>query len=456
MGLRGRAPVLNWRSIVAEKPPQQPPGEQLRWRNLAAQAIEIQRALHHLMAAVALDTGDDGADGCPERGDDDIDDHDECPFGDHVATADDMLKEMLNELDSVYGLDACANAGPVAELFDVVRAAMLGAERVGVAIAARSAGDIGWGQDQVNNLLDRLAEVRSAINVEVVKATGNERAADIDAWRRWVAHNIDVGARNAHRYLALPEEWQPTSRMAPDGCLASSPIRLLDTYRSKYDGLWNRGACRAVNATPKDSGGGSRLPWHDRTVREAFPRSTPSQLREASLTFRERTLVAFDGVAMRHYALLSDDALEVLADFVLVIEYLGHLPQQLHFTAMPLIAKARGGHRAIASLASLYRLWSRLRREETRKWEAAHDRPYLAAGKGRGPQDAVWRQAARAESANGSRRQVATALWDVSSFFETCEWPSTRTRRPARCRSVEPLPDHWRLTTGCSPAAASR
>ncbi len=135
------------------------------------------------------------------------------------------------------------------------------------------------------------------------------------------------------------------------------------------------------------------------------------------MTFKERTLVAFDGVAMRHYALLSDEALEALADIMLVVEYLGHLPGQLRFTAMPLIAKARGGHRAIASLVSLYRLWSRLRREEARKWEAAHDRPYLAAGKGRGPQDAVWRQAARAEAAIGSKKQVATALWDLASFL---------------------------------------
>ncbi len=60
-----------------------------------------------------------------------------------------------------------------------------------------------------------------------------------------------------------------------------------------------------------------------------------------------------------------------------------------------------------------------MRRDEVRRWEAANDRAYMAAGKGRGPQDAVWRQAARAEAAVVSRRQAATLLWDLASFFET-------------------------------------
>jgi hypothetical protein len=116
---------------------------------------------------------------------------------------------------------------------------------------------------------------------------------------------------------------------------------------------------------------------------------------------------------------LSDGALEVLADIILVVEYLGVLPAQLGLTVMPLIGKVRGGHRAIATLVSLYRLWTRLRRDEARKWEMEHDRSWMAAGKGRGPHDAVWRQAARAEAAVGRRQHAATLLWDMKSFFET-------------------------------------
>ena len=47
-----------------------------------------------------------------------------------------------------------------------------------------------------------------------------------------------------------------------------------------------------------------------------------------------------------------------------------------------------------------------------------HDQPFLAAGKGRSAQDAVWRQALRAEAAVAQGRHAATVLWDLSKFFE--------------------------------------
>ncbi len=70
---------------------------------------------------------------------------------------------------------------------------------------------------------------------------------------------------------------------------------------------------------------------------------------------------------------------------------------------------------------SLYRLWNRARRPLTSKWEDDNDRPYIAAGKGRGPQDAVWRQAASSEAAVAKGQHAATVLWDMESFFEMLE-----------------------------------
>ncbi len=86
---------------------------------------------------------------------------------------------------------------------------------------------------------------------------------------------------------------------------------------------------------------------------------------------------------------------------------------------MPLIGKERGGHRAITTASSLYRLWGRLRRPWTQQWEAAHDRPYFAAGKGRRPHDVVWRQLVRAEAGDAQGLTSATVLWDMASFYDT-------------------------------------
>ncbi len=425
LGLRGKAPVLRWRSILSERPPtrSQPSLQaQVEWRELSAKAIEVQRALHHLTAATAA-LHDDGDGAHVEHdvrdGDDDPDDGPKHHVDAAIYLLDTVGKE-LTEWD--VGADLCSD---VAKLRDVVTAAGMVAARADAAADHGPCPELRCVADQVDNLLDLLMGVRDGINHGVIQAAKADKAADIHKWKQWIADNIESGARNAHKYLSLPEEWQPTVLTDADGIHTSSPPKLLDAYRRKYDELWNhrpstqgRDDRRGGDGSPP-ANDGLRMPWHEVPERVAYPRATPAELRAASLSFKEATSVAFDGIAMRHYSHLSDDSLQVLADIILIIEYLGHLPRQLRFTVMPMIAKPRGGHRAIASLVGLYRLWTRLRREEARNWEAANDRPYFAAGKGRGPQDAVWRQAARAEAAVSARRHAATVLWDMSSFFET-------------------------------------
>ncbi len=52
-------------------------------------------------------------------------------------------------------------------------------------------------------------------------------------------------------------------------------------------------------------------------------------------------------------------------------------------------------------------------------WEARNERAFIAAGSGRGPQDAVWRQAARAEAMARKGGYAATLLWDMASYYES-------------------------------------
>jgi hypothetical protein len=237
-----------------------------------------------------------------------------------------------------------------------------------------------------------------------------------------VTENIAHGARNAHKFLRLHPDWRPTTALTVDGIATADPLKLLDKYVRKYDGLWNSsggGGHDGRGDHHRDSGGGAGndKPW--RTTRTSpLPRPTPDQLRAASKSFSTITMVAYDGIALRHYSLMSDAALSYVADFMEVLEVTGELPPQLGLTAMPLIEKPRGGHRAVASLVGLYRLWARLRKAVVADWESRHERPYLAAGKGKSPQATVWRQACRSEAAVGRGRCSGTVLWDMASFFE--------------------------------------
>ena len=67
-----------------------------------------------------------------------------------------------------------------------------------------------------------------------------------------------------------------------------------------------------------------------------------------------------------------------------------------------LLPKTDGGYRPIGLLPWPVRLWMRCRRDTIQNWEATVTRPYLYAGKGKGADVAVWKQAARAEAAAAS------------------------------------------------------
>ncbi len=263
---------------------------------------------------------------------------------------------------------------------------------------ARREGTRGW-QDVHAGLLratlGKLDAVMEELDEDVTGAVDKVAAAvkaqAASAWRDWVTKNINAGARNAHRFLRLPDEWRPTTVLDMDGVTTAAPTELLRGYAKKYGALWNGDA-------PDAAGGDTDVPWRGARW-EPLERPELGVIRAVARTFPLDTATAYDGLSMRHYAWLSDAALQLVADFIEIMERTGEMPQQLNAIAMPLLPKPRGGHRAVATFVSLYRLWNRIRRDEVRRWEASVDRPYFAAGSGRAPQDAVWRQAARAEAA---------------------------------------------------------
>ncbi len=279
--------------------------------------------------------------------------------------------------------------------------------------ANMAGGDVARHASQASPLALRLLDCTHALHEEVQarlkRAADAHRVAAAASWRTWVTENIAHGARNAHRFLRLHTDWRPTTALNVDGITTADPRQLLDGYVRKHDKLWNgpNGQTRRSQEGRGPEHGGEAQhvkPW--RTTRTSpLQRPTPAQRRAASMIFSPVTTVAFDGFALRHYSMMSDEALGYVADFFGVLEVTGELPPQFCVTAMPLY-----GHRAVASLVGLYRLWARLRKPIVGEWESRHERPYLAAGKGKSPQATVWRQASRAEAAVGKGLCSGTLL----------------------------------------------
>ncbi len=402
--LRGRKPVLVWRSILKERPAKEEDSDNAQWRSLANCALELQRLSfdvrarqrqHHAPHHSRPDHHEPGADALGDA--DDLRDDDErlaAQLEDAADETQDLMRRFAQRSDDGGWEDAQDGARLARRVTHAIRCL-----REGVLV------------DQ--DYATEIKEIRAEIGVRVDAIADQVKARHVDAWTRWIRTGIDAGARNAHRFTRLPPQWRPQPLVAPDGILSADPGKTIEAYREKYARRWNADAERGDVDRPRTA-----APWQS-APRCHLPRPSIEELRESAKAFPHDTAVSYDGLAMRHYAMVSDAALAALSHIVVAMEAIARLPPQLEALVMPLLGKERGGHRAITTAPSLYRLWGRLRRTESQNWEAAHDRAYFAAGKGRRLHDVLWRQAARAEAGDGEGLASGAVLWDMSSYYDT-------------------------------------
>ncbi len=261
-GLRGKAPVLVWRSIVPERPPGDSDVNHTLWRSIAARAVEVQRALHHMIAS------DPGLDGLDEHEMDELAGPDADADGDQLGDvhgdargqldqAGSILDDIAGELDNL-DIGSLGNelADAVATLRDITNDAMTTNLMLIAAQANSCHDDFHPGLAKGGDILRCLTEARATVNKGLYAAAEGGKRKGLEEWREWIRRNVDSGARHAHKYLALPEEWQPTTLLTADGVLSSNPLQLIDSYRLKYDRLWNRRAHDGDAGHTTGGGGG--------------------------------------------------------------------------------------------------------------------------------------------------------------------------------------------------------
>ncbi len=151
----------------------------------------------------------------------------------------------------------------------------------------------------------------------------------------------------------------------------------------------------------------------------ALPPITASSLRRGSLRFRSDTAVGVDCIRPRHFARLTNAALEALAR--LFTRFEEH--QRWADIAREVIEIARGkktgGARLVGLGASLYRLWARVRFDDLRDiMERRVERPYLPAALGKGAVRAVFDMALTVEAARAQGLVAATTGYDLKQYYE--------------------------------------
>ncbi len=368
-GLRGRSPRLVWRTLLPE-----------RVGNGRGNDVANRARKRGALARDLRICCEDAAGGGPGA----------------VGRVDGRIRDVLADLDDLGRQGG--EAGDKAH--DAILARLAGG------IHEHAASALGSSEREWALLREELTAVSVELDAAVKKAEEQEKGEATAAWVDWVRDGVDAGAKNAHRATRIPQQWTPTTTADDDlGILTGDPMKLLAAQRREYAAQW-----RARDQGPRT--------WYS-TSRRSLPRLSPTALREASLTMAPRTSQTYDGLHPRHFALLTDGALEALADLYEAAEALGAWPTQIALLTMPALPKPAGGYRLIGIFAATYRLWSRARRPIADRWEADNERPYLAAGTGRSAVDAVWRQSARAEAALAEEgTTAAAALVDLEKFYE--------------------------------------
>ncbi len=125
----------------------------------------------------------------------------------------------------------------------------------------------------------------------------------------------------------------------------------------------------------------------------------------------------------RHVALLSVAALDALAKLFMVIEARGRWPDTLRLITGVALGKKAGGSRLIGLAVALYRIWARLRHEDTKEaLEARLSRTFLAAAPGVGAERAAAGAALFCEAAHARGHAAAVSTADISKYYEQVEY----------------------------------
>ncbi len=230
----------------------------ITWRTIAAVATDVLRITAYKLKGGVRDGPAEGHDDNDDDGEANIDEVDrdcgECGtvYLEQLDECANTLRQITRHDDDFRGL-----AIRLETLIDDVRQHLQ--QTIGYEDDT-SAGDNGHpgngadAQQDRRSMATTAAGIRKEITEGMDRAAADERAAAFRKWRDWLLHNIDSGARNAHRYLRLPQQWLPTTTLVTDGVISADPLKLLDGYRLKYKEL--------VARKGRGSGEEARwLPW---------------------------------------------------------------------------------------------------------------------------------------------------------------------------------------------------
>ncbi len=252
--------------------------------------------------------------------------------------------------------------------------------------------------------LDSWAE-----EAEALAESGRRRMANAAraSWKAFGDEQRKQGDRGAHRF-SKRAELPAGASVVSDGRRSASPQDIVKADRDEWYGVWMRHASTAT------------APWRtaDPSMLQAITPITGQRIEECALTFSDHTGLGVDNMPPRKLSWLSRDTANAIAAFLMLAEAAGRWPTAVATILMHLIPKKEAGRRAIGILATIVRIWERVRRPLVWEWRARNERPYNFAAKGRTSEEAVWRQSVCDAAAASLGLESMAVLLDLVKAFE--------------------------------------
>ncbi len=269
-------------------------------------------------------------------------------------------------------------------------------------------------EEELANAMGKLAEDRRARKLKTVKT--------------WAA---TAGIRAAHAATKVRE-----TVMAHSASASKSHLGEVTAQQAADKGVveW----CEHWNAVEEDQGDRILTQIEDMITRgpsaraltkegryEAVPLPpiTDQSVLKAARKFKGDTGLGVDFLRPRHVAFLSTQARAALGRLLMTIEKRRRWPDLLRRITAIARAKKAGGSRLLGLAIGLYRIWARIRHDDTTEpIEIRLSRPFFTAAPGGGAERAAATAAVFCEAARARGEVSASTTVDIAKFYEQIEF----------------------------------
>jgi hypothetical protein len=254
------------------------------------------------------------------------------------------------------------------------------------------------------------------------EAAAAARARAKASWRAWVTGSLCGGASKAHRWANAPNStpFLPTVVRLSDGTLSADPVEVVESFSDRWRLKWQcddaPAAALALEAVRDLRRQCLRTREH---LRSPAPDLSPSAIRRACSLFPSSTSIGADHWRFTELASLTDEALTGLAPCFAAMLTLLAAPSQTLVVVVCLIGKKSGDSRAIAVLASTYRLLLKLLQAQVKAWDLEVAGPWDHAIAGSSALRAGILRGLDLELAGYEHLLALEFLWDLDSFYDS-------------------------------------